>query len=131
MPLFRRRSFSNEPTTSNQQQPPDEYAARGAASLAAGDAVTALEAYSSAIDKLHTMYVMGGCRYRQPSPSDNGILEGFVEAAQTVKAERGQAAVVSAVQKASNYLAQIAEAASGANAHPSMYLAYLDQLTRL
>ena len=99
--------------------------------MAAGDLSRAVENYGNAIDKLHTMYVMGDCSYRQPSSSDYGILEGFVKAVKAVQERQGDAAVGAAVQQASSYLTQIADKASQVGAHPSTYLAYVDELSRI
>ena len=131
MGLFSRGGKGKGPAGADRAQPPDEYGATGAAALAAGNAQAALEAYMNAIDKLHTMYVIGRFQYRTPPAGDYALLEGFVSAAQAVKAERGEAAIARAVEQTANYLGQIADALPTVGAPPSTYLAYLDQLNRL
>jgi hypothetical protein len=69
--------------------------------------VAAAELYSQAVDKLHTMYVVGECKYRQPSQSDTSIMEGLVSAVEVALAMDSNAPVRSLAEQSIGYLRQI------------------------
>lgn len=61
-------------------QIPDELAQRAHIQYGSSNFMSAVDLYSQAVDKLHTMYVVGECKHRQPSQSDAPIIEGLVSA---------------------------------------------------
>lgn len=126
MGFFSRRSEPKRGGTS--LQPPDEQAALGSAALESGDTMSALESYYNAVDKLHTMYVIGGCQYRRPSLDDAEILAGLLTSAEQTA---GDPAAAGLVHRSCLYLEQVAQAASTHGANPSMYLGYLEKLQQV
>ena len=100
-------------------QPPDELCQKAKLANGSQQFASAAEYYSEAIDKLHTMYVMGDCSYRSPSANDTKILQGFVSAVGATKAS-GQSMPTN-VTSAIAYLSQIAETAAQRNADPAPY----------
>lgn len=81
MGLFSKKSRqASSASTSGALQYPDELAQEAALKYGSSDFEGALEAYRTAIDKLHTMEVVApaGSRIRTPGPQDQPILDGFV-----------------------------------------------------
>ena len=66
MGLFNRNKAGSKRSPSSLQIP-DELAQRAHTQYGSSNFMTAAELYSQAVDKLHTMYVVGECKYRQPS----------------------------------------------------------------
>jgi hypothetical protein len=96
---------SGRPATSLQV--PDELAQSAHTKYGSADFVAAAGLYSEAVDKLHTMYVVGECKYRKPSRSDARITEGLVSAVGAALAMDSNAPVRSLAEKSIGYLAQI------------------------
>lgn len=121
MGLFSRKERT--PSSSRPRadlQPPDEYGQQAQAAYGSQQFHRAFDLYCSAIDKLHTMYVVGDCRYRQPSSSDTYILEGWVSATGATKATQPGALNRNDLERSIGYLNQIADTARahGADAEP-------------
>lgn len=113
MGLFGRRGNGSPSGRSTQQlQIPDEYASRAGQAYSAADFATAANLYADAIDKLHTMYVIGDCAYRQPSSADDAILGGIVSAVGAGRAVNPTADYSQLVERSRAYLGQIAETAA-------------------
>ena len=130
MALFGRRRRFNEPEDNNLQ-PPDKYARRGAAYYGNQDFANALDMYGEAIDKLHTMYVFPAPRdrRRQPSVADEPILQGFISSLGAALAMDSSLQVGARVERAINYLGQIAQVAQREDqATASRYLAAIDEI---
>lgn len=108
MGIFKRR---NAPSASSAAplQVPDELAQRAQIKYGSADFAAAAELYSEAVDKLHTMYVVGECRYRQPSRSDASITEGLVSAVGAALAMDSNAPVRPLAEQSIGYLSQIIE----------------------
>lgn len=107
MALFRRSKAAgagSEPSV----QVPDELAQRAQARYGDAEFVAAAEFYSQAVDKLHTMYVAGGCKYRRPSQSDASIAECLVSAVGAAVAQGSSAAVRPLAEQSIGYLSEIA-----------------------
>lgn len=131
MALFGRRRRVNAPEATNLQ-PPDEYARRGAVYYGNQDFANALDMYGEAIDKLHTMYVFPAPqdRRRQPSVADESILQGFISSLGAALAMDPSMQVGARVEKAINYLGQIARVAQREDqASAGRYLAAIDDIT--
>lgn len=62
------------------RQYPDELAEEAQLAYGTSDFARAMEGFATAIDKLHTMYMVAspGSRIRSPGPQDQPILDGFV-----------------------------------------------------
>jgi hypothetical protein len=121
--LFSRKDEStSSPRQRTDLQPPDEYGQQAQVAYGSQQFHRAFDLYCNAIDKLHTMYVMGDCRYRQPSSGDVYILEGFVSATGAAKAVDPNLSIGNDVERSVNYLNQIVEVARqrGADAGPFM-----------
>lgn len=108
MGLFNRNKAGSNKSPSSLQIP-DELAQRAHAQYGSANFVAAAELYSQAVDKLHTMYVVGECKYRQPSQSDAAIMEGLVTAVGAALAMDSNAPVRSMVEQSIGYLRQITE----------------------
>ncbi len=106
MGLFN-RSKTGSNRSSSSLQIPDELAQRAHSQYASSNFMAAAELYSQAVDKLHTMYVVGECRYRQPSQSDSSIMEGLVSAVEGALAMDSNAPVRSLAEQSIGYLTQI------------------------
>jgi len=106
MGLFNRSKASSTRSASSLQIP-DELAQRAELAYGSANFIAAAELYSSAVDKLHTMYVVGQCRYRQPSQSDASIAEGLVSAVGAALATDPNAPVRSLVEQSIGYLREI------------------------
>ena len=120
MPLFGRKRSDVGPAGS-AAQPPDEFGEQARLAYGSQQFSEALELYARAIDKLHTMYVMGGCQYRQPSQADEYIVTGFVSALGAAKAISPSADFAGQAEPPIGYLSQIADAASQRGLDPSIY----------
>lgn len=108
MGLFKRQQPSTTGVTRPAGlQPPDAKAAEAKDLYSQQRFSTSLDAYGEAIDKLHTMYVMGGSRYRTPSADDDTILNGFVSALGASLAVNKSEPITNAVEQACGYLLQI------------------------
>ena len=90
-------------------QPPDAKAVEAKDLYGHQSFAASLEKYNEAIDKLHTMYVIGGNRYRTPSSDDDPILNGFVSALGASLAMNSREPIDQAVAQACGYLRQIEE----------------------
>lgn len=108
MGLFK-RSKAAAGSSAAPLQVPDELAQRAQIKYGNSEFVAAAELYSEAVDKLHTMYVVGECRYRQPSRSDAPITEGLVSAVGAALAMDSNASVRSSAEQSIGYLSQIIE----------------------
>jgi hypothetical protein len=108
MGLFNRSKAGSKRSPSSLQIP-DELAQRAHTQYGNSNFVAAAELYSQAVDKLHTMYVVGQCKYRQPSQSDTSIMEGLVSAVEAALAIDSNAPVRSLAEQSLGYLRQIIE----------------------
>jgi hypothetical protein len=108
MGLFNRNKAGSKRSPSSLQIP-DELAQRAHTQYGSSNFMTAAELYSQAVDKLHTMYVVGECKYRQPSQSDTLIMEGLVSAVEAALAMDSNAPVRSLTEQSIGYLRQIIE----------------------
>jgi len=99
----------NRSKAASSVQIPDELAQRAHRQYGSFNFVAAAELYSQAVDKLHTMYVVGECKYRQPSQSDISIMEGLVSAVEAALARDSNAPVRSLAEQSIGYLRQIVE----------------------
>lgn len=111
-------------------QPPDEYAAEGRLLYGSADFVRAVEAFATAVDKMHTMYVVGNASYRRPSPADQGILDGLANSVGAALALNSQAPIRDSAGTALNYLVQIADFAARQGIDAEPYLQCARQLSR-
>lgn len=105
MGIFSRKGSARPAPT--DQQPPDRFADEAALKYGVADFAEAASLYAEAIDKLHTMYVIGGCKYRSPSSDDQRILDGIVSSVGAAKA-MGEEASSSDIVRSASYLEQIA-----------------------
>jgi hypothetical protein len=110
MPFFRRGQASASPA-GPQKQYPDELADKAALQYGGQDFDGAMETYATAIDKLHTMYVVAGQRLRKPGPQDQQILDGFRNSVGATHAMYPDRDLRPALESAFNYLGQIADSA--------------------
>lgn len=108
MGLFNRKD-RNESAPVSPVQIPDQLAQRAQLAYGNGRFTEAAELYSEAVDKLHTMYVVGDCRYRQPSRDDSKITEGLVSAVGAALAMDANAPVRPLAEKSISYLTQIVQ----------------------
>jgi hypothetical protein len=108
MGLFNRSKAGSKRSPSSLQIP-DELAQRAHIQYGSSNFVAAVDLYSQAVDKLHTMYVVGECKYRQPSQSDASIMEGLVSAVGAALAVDSNAPVQSFAEQSVGYLTQIME----------------------
>jgi len=108
MGLFNRSKESSTRSAASLQIP-DELAQSAHIEYGSSNFVAAAELYSKAVDKLHTMYVIGECKYRQPSQSDSSITAGLVSAVGAALAMDSNAPVRSLAEQSIGYLSQIME----------------------
>lgn len=108
MGLFNRSKAGSKRSPSTLQIP-DELAQRAHIQYGSANFVAATELYSQAVDKLHTMYVVGECKYRQPSQSDTSIMEGLISAVEAALAMDSNAPVRPLAEQSIGYLGQITE----------------------
>ncbi len=127
--LFGRNKVKTEGSASALQVP-DEIAIRAKIEYGNGRFAAAASLYGESVDKLHTMYVVGGCRYRQPSPSDSPITEGLVSAVGAALAVDPSVPVRSLLERSADYLSQILQMPQAA-AEVSIYESAIGELTRL
>jgi hypothetical protein len=120
------RKSSRNPAGTSTLQIPDQLAERAKLAYGSQDFEGAFTLYTEAIDKLHTMYVMGGCKYRRPSEDDLPILHGIVSALGAAKSVNGAFDPSQGVQQSCLYLEQIARKAGGSG----VYEATLHDLCR-
>src|SRR5690242_5577511 len=108
MGLFKR---NNAPSASSVAplQVPEELAQRAQIKYGSADFAAASELYSEAVDKLHSMYVVGECKYRQPSRSDASITKGLVSAVGAALAMDSNAPVRPLAEQSIGYLSEIIE----------------------
>ena len=103
--------FNRSKARTNRSVPslqiPDELTQRAHVEYASSNFEAAAGLYSEAVDKLHTMYVVGGCAYRQPSQSDTPIMEGLVSAVEMALARDSNAPIRPPAEKSIGYLTQI------------------------
>ena len=128
MGLFRGKGTT--PDSGPPVQPPDELAARARLEYGHARFAAAAELYSEAVDKLHTMYVMGQCTYRQPSSSDKLITDGLTSAVGAALAENSSVAVRGLIERSSGYLNEILQLPQ-TQPMSSMYESAAVELTRL
>lgn len=110
-------------------QVPDELAESAHTRYGNADFVAAAELYGEAVDKLHTMYVVGACKYRQPSRSDARITEGLVAAVGAALAMDSNAPVHPLAEQSIGYLGQIM-ALPEAQSVADIYKSAMSQLGR-
>lgn len=123
MSLFSRKEKSApSPRQQTDLQPPDEYGQQAQVAYGSQQFHRAFELYCNAIDKLHTMYVMGDCRYRQPSSGDVYILDGFVSATGAAKAVDPDLSIKNEIERLVNYLNQIVEVARQRSSDAGPYM---------
>jgi len=103
----RSSAVPGKPTASLQV--PDELAQRARIRYGSSDFMAAAELYSQAVDKLHTMYVVGECKYRRPSELDIPVMEGLVSAVGAALAMDSNAPVRPLAEQSIGYLSQIIE----------------------
>lgn len=108
MGLFKRRNVAPASSVAPLQVP-DELAQRAQIKYGSAEFVAAAELYSKAVDKLHTMYVIGECKHRQPSRADASITEGLVSAVGAALAMDPNAPVRPLAEQSIGYLSQIIE----------------------
>jgi hypothetical protein len=99
----------NSGSTAASLQVPDELAQRAHIQYGSSNFLAAAELYSQAVDKLHTMYVVGECKYRRPSDSDIPIMEGLVSAVEAALSMNSDAPVRPLAEQSIGYLGQIIE----------------------
>lgn len=90
-------------------QIPDQFEQRAQEAYGNSDFVRAVELYSDAVDKLHTMYVMANpaCAVRRPSQSDALITQGIVSAVAVALAMDSNASVRKMAERSIAYLNEI------------------------
>ena len=110
-----------------QTQIPDELSAKATHAYANQDFASALDYYAAAIDKLHSMYVSGEGRFRQPGPHDGEILSGVNSALGATLAMNAAANVDNTLQRTIAYLGEISRAAGSEGGR---YQATMHQLER-
>lgn len=108
MGLFNRKD-RNESAPGSSVQIPDKLAQRAQLAYGESSFTEAAELYSEAVDKLHTMYVVGDCKYRKPSREDSKITEGLVSAVGAALAMDANAPVRPLAEKSISYLTQIVQ----------------------
>jgi hypothetical protein len=130
MGLFsRNKSTPSSAPAAVEMQPPDELAQRGGVAYEGSDFTYAAELYGDAVDKLHTMYVMGGARYRKPSDSDRPILDGLVNSVGAAIASGRIADVRHHAERACHYLAEIDQMVPPQASGPSIYRQAIDNVS--
>jgi hypothetical protein len=101
--------FGNKKTSATPElQIPDELAQKAALAYVSQQFARAFETYVEAVDKLHTMYVIGEQRFRQAGPRDHAILNGINNSLGAALAIDPTRPVDGSVHSAVAYLAQIA-----------------------
>lgn len=129
MGLFRRSSVGPAGSAAPVQIP-DKLAQRAQLEYGNSNFVAAAELFSEAVDKLHTMYVVGGCTYRQPSPADALITEGLLSSVGAALAMNEDAPVKSLIEKSSNYLGEIDQMPQARSAG-AVYESAINELARI
>ena len=129
MGLFNRSKAEPAGTTTTLQVP-DELASKARVEYGNARFAAAASLYSEAVDKLHTMYVVGQCRYRQPSASDAPITEGLASAVGAALAMDSSVPVRSLIEKSTHYLGEILQMPQAASVS-NTYQAALAELSRL
>jgi hypothetical protein len=102
------RNKAASPDPGGPQQIPDDLAQRAQIAYGSADFVRAAELFSEAVDKLHTMYAVGNCTYRQPSEADAAITQGLVSAVGAAIAAEHGLAVRQYAEQSISYLSEIA-----------------------
>jgi hypothetical protein len=102
-------------------QIPDQCVRRAADKYARGLFAEALEEYVEAIDKLHTMYVVGEMAYRRPSADDSAAVGGLASSVRTARAAHPDVDLRRSTERACHYLNEIAQAALSRGFDPSLY----------
>ena len=102
-------------------QPPDEHGRRAQMHYGNNQFVPAAEAFGVAIDKMHTMYVIGGMRFRQPSNDDSYIVEGLVSSIGAARAMDPGVDLTQIGTRAVHYLEEIADAVDAAGYDAASY----------
>jgi hypothetical protein len=111
-------------------QVPDELASKARTEYGNARFAAAAALYSEAVDKLHTMYVIGRCRYREPSSSDAPITEGLASSVGAALAMDSSVPVRSLIERSTNYLGEILEMPQAASVS-STYQSAIAELSRL
>jgi hypothetical protein len=111
-------------------QVPDQLALSAKAEYGNAHFLAAAELYGKAVDKLHTMYVVGDCKYRQPSRSDATITEGLVSAVGAALAMDSNAPVRSLIEQAVGYMDEIVRVPQ-ARPVADMYQSSINELSRI
>jgi hypothetical protein len=131
MGLFSKRN--NTATTKaepqGQLQIPDELAQRAALAYGSQQFTSAAEAYAQAVDKLHTMYAVGNCQFRQPSPDDLPILEGLVNSVGAAIAMGSAAAVRQSAESSLHYLGDLERTLSARGQDTQMFRQAIENLS--
>ena len=127
---FFKRAKSAPAGSEAHLQVPDDLAQRARIQYGNADFYSAAGLYAEAIDKLHTMYVIGQCRYRQPGPADSSIAEGLVSATGAALAMDPQAPIQALVQQSIGYLEQIVQIPQ-AQAEAGTYSSAMAELSRI
>lgn len=126
MGLFNR----NKRTRAGTVQIPDELAQRAQIEYGNSSFPAAANLYADAVDKLHTMYVIGQCQYRQPSQSDSSITQGLASAVGAALAMDPSVQMRSLIVRSIGYLSEILQTPQ-AKLVSNVYERTMSELSRL
>jgi hypothetical protein len=128
MGLFSKRSNEPAQPAQPQLQIPDELAQKAALEYGSQQFSAAAGLYAAAVDKLHTMYAIGNCKFREPSADDMPILQGLVNSVGAAVAMGSGPAVRQPAASALHYLADIEQTLSARGQNVGMFRQATDNL---